>query len=272
MLFAEGAVIKGPISTSTRGFNKTQIVNDINNMTFNGHTNFTEAMWDARPQLDSIPAPSRSSYRVIVFFSDGSPNSFSSTFTWKPSIQKTGVICTVDGTPGAPFGLYQTGVLDTTLSGYIQNPIYSYVTTLPAYFNLGPGIGDNLYHVLNPPSGTGMAARPVNPNYVNDDTNGFEDVNNAARNLPEEMANNARASGIYVYTLGLNGPDALLTTQKSWGNHETGDVILKNMANDPSAPNHGADQPTGTYAFAADDSELQQAFEEIASQLLRLTQ
>ena len=157
--------------------------------------------------------------------------------------------------------------------GTCQNPIYSYVTTLPAYFNLGPGIGDNLYHVLNPPSGTGMAARPVNPNYVNDDTNGFEDVNNAARNLPEEMANNARASGIYVYTLGLNGPDALLTTQKSWGNHETGDVILKNMANDPSRaqPRRATSRP-GLMPLRRIDSELQQAFEEIASQLLRLTQ
>ena len=206
-----------------------------------------------------------------MFFSDGSPNSFSSTFTWKPSVQKTGVICTVDVTPADPFGLYKTGVLDTTLSGYIQNPIYSYVTTLPAYFNLGPGVGDNLYHVLSPPSGTGMAARPVNATYVNDNNKGFEDVNDAARNLPEEMANSARATGIYVYTLGLNGPDALLTSQKSWGNRETGDAILKNMANDPSAPNHGSDQPTGTYAFAADDTELQQAFDEIASQLLRLT-
>ena len=55
VLFAEGAVIKDPISTLTRGFNKTQIVNDINNMTFNGHTNFTEAFWDARAQLTAYP-------------------------------------------------------------------------------------------------------------------------------------------------------------------------------------------------------------------------
>ncbi len=116
-----------------------------------------------------------------------------------------------------------------------------------------------------------MAAKPVNTtNYVGDSPNrGFEDLNDAARNLPEEMANKARASGIYVYTLGLGSE---LTTAKSWGNHEKGDAVLKNMANDPSAPNHGTDQPAGLYAYAADSTELQQAFDLIASELLRLTQ
>ena len=116
-----------------------------------------------------------------------------------------------------------------------------------------------------------MAGRTVHTNYKSYSLNGykgFEDVNNASRNLPEEMANNARASGIYVYTLGLG---SYLTAAKSWGNRERGDAVLMNMANDPSAPNHGTDQPAGIYVYAADSTELQQAFDQIASELLRLT-
>ena len=78
--FAYGANVVVPIKTSGRGFDKNAIVNAINAMDFDGDTNFDEPFWDARAQLDSIPASSRSSARVIVFFSDGSPNSFSATF------------------------------------------------------------------------------------------------------------------------------------------------------------------------------------------------
>lgn len=259
--FAYGANVVVPINTVARGFNKSAIEDDINAMTFNGDTNFSEAFWDARAQLDSIPAASQSSFRVIVFFSDGSPNSFSATF----NSSHPGVICSYDA-PGNPFGLDQIGSLSGNSSGYSV----SNVTSLPAYATWTPnGPTADVYQVApNPPPGTGMAGRTVNVNYTHDSNRGFIDVNNAARNLPEEMAHDARASGIYVYTLGLGD---LLIQQKSWGNHEMGNAVLMNMANDTSAPNHGSDQPTGLYAYAADSTQLDAAFDQIASQLLRLT-
>ncbi|MGC2424784.1 MAG: vWA domain-containing protein [Nitrospirota bacterium] len=271
--FAEGSNVAVPIYTVARGFDKSAIDSAISSMNFTGSTNYSAAFYQARAQLDSIPVSSQSSRRVIVFFSDGSPNSFSSTFTWG-SAQQTGVICSQDPPiyafpPPYPFGLYRTDVLNSMLQGYNAYQIYPYVTTLPQYFNLGAGIGDGTYHVApNPPPGTGMAGRPVIASYLGDSNKGFEDVNNAARNLPEEMANNARAAGIYVFTLGY-GPD--LTVAKNWGNLETGNAVLMNMANDTSAPNHGSDQLTGAYVYAADATEMQGAFEEIASQMLRLT-
>jgi Flp pilus assembly protein TadG len=278
--FAYGSVVSDPIRTLQRGFDKSAIENDIDHMNFSGSTNFSEAFWDAKAQLDSIPPPSRSSYRVIVFFSDGSPNSFSATF----SGSHPGVIISGDS-PSNPTGLDKIGSLSNTSAGYnvVKSTSWSWngqatevlnVTTLPAYATW-PSVGGSpagppptLFQVTSPPSGTGMAARAVNASYGSDPNYGFIDVNNAARNLPEEMANNARASGIYVYTLGLGD---LLTQQKSWGNNEKGNAVLMNMANDADAPNHGTDQPTGLYAYAADETELQQAFDEIASQLLRLT-
>jgi Flp pilus assembly protein TadG len=264
--FAEGAVITDPIRTSGRGFDKLSIDNHISSMSFNGSTNYSEAFYQARAQLDSVTTPS--SLRVIVFFSDGSPNSFTSTFAWGSAPTK-GVICSPDNNPGNPFGLYQSGVLDSSLPGRYQNPIYSHVTNLPNYFNLGAGIGDGIYHVANPPSGIGMVGRPVNvTNYTSDSpSHGFIDVNNAARNLPEEMANSARASGIYVFTLG-EGPE--LTMATSWSG-EQGSAVLINMANDTSAHLHSASQPTGAYVYAPDETQLDAAFQEMASKLLRLT-
>jgi Flp pilus assembly protein TadG len=257
--FAFGAAVDDLIRTSGRGFNRTSVVNHINSFNASGNTNYSEAFYRGRDQLDSIPVGSRSNIRAIVFFSDGSPNSFSSTFD-APSCSatgRTGVIVTGDS-PGSPTGLTRIG----SVSGASSGCSASRVTSMPAFFNLGTGIGDNTFHVTSPPSGPGMNPRPVTS------TVNFENVNNAARNLAEEMASNARAAGIYVYTIGLG---SLLRTNKSWGNHERGDTVLRNMANDPSAPNHTSSQLEGLYCYAASTVELNACFDKVASQLFRLT-
>lgn len=96
-----------PSGPSGRGFNLNTMETAINALTFGGNTNFSEALWTARKQLDDIPEQNRSPLRVIVFFSDGSPNSFASTFTFQRNR-----ICTwpagwptlAAGTPPCPSG------------------------------------------------------------------------------------------------------------------------------------------------------------------------
>jgi hypothetical protein len=113
----------------------------------------------------------------------------------------------------------------------------------------------------------------MNPRPVTS-TVSFLNVNNAARNLAEEMASNARAAGIYVFTIGQG---YLLLDEKNWGNGETGDTVLRNMANDPSAPNHTSDQLEGLYCFAGGhtpqevEEELNRCFDKVQSQIFRLT-
>jgi hypothetical protein len=112
----------------------------------------------------------------------------------------------------------------------------------------------------------------MNPRPVTSTVN-FENVNNAARNLAEEMASNARAAGIYVFTIGLGD---LLLDDKNWGNHETGDTVLRNMANDPSAPNHTSSQLEGLYCFAggtgqALEDQLNACYDKVANMIFRLT-
>jgi hypothetical protein len=68
-----------------------------------------------------------------------------------------------------------------------------------------------------------------------------------------------RASGITVYSIGLG--DKINTT------------YLQELANDPASPLYNASEPSGLAEFAPTASDLDTAFQTIASKiLLRLTQ
>jgi len=71
-----------PISTLTRGFNRTSMLKTVDSFSFTGGTASVEGMWNAREQLNSIPLVNRSAQRVIVFFSDGDPTAFGSYITF----------------------------------------------------------------------------------------------------------------------------------------------------------------------------------------------
>jgi hypothetical protein len=98
-------------------------------------------------------------------------------------------------------------------------------------------------------------------------------VNNAARNLVEIIANAVRTdnSGTYpirIFTLGMGQQLKLPSGSAS----ETGEDILKRVANDPSSPDFRSNQPEGKYYFAGDASKLNAAFQQIRNQILRLSQ
>jgi hypothetical protein len=76
---------------------------------------------------------------------------------------------------------------------------------------------------------------------------GDADPLNANRALP----------GVVVYSIGLGNVDS---------------VLLERIANDPSlTPNPVAAGNTGRYVYAADATQLNLAFTQVASQLLRLS-
>jgi Flp pilus assembly protein TadG len=97
-------------------------------------------------------------------------------------------------------------------------------------------------------------------------------INNAARNLVEIIADAARAetSGDYrirIYTIGMG---ALVNLQL--GNvPEPSSEILMRMANDPASPDHNAAQLDGKYFAAPTPADVQAAFEGIQNQILRLS-
>jgi hypothetical protein len=83
-------------------------------------------------------------------------------------------------------------------------------------------------------------------------------LDNAAQRARTDSV--SRNLNVYTYTIGL-------------GNAIGGidDVLLERIANDRSAPNYNSALPVGQYVYAPTASTLNQAFTQIASQVLRLS-
>jgi Flp pilus assembly protein TadG len=269
--FAYGAFVDDPIRTSARGFDKSSVTSHINNLNYplGGFTNFSEPFWHARTQLNSVM--SRSSLRAIVFFTDGSPNSLSSTFTFPsfPLAQRyhTGVIQTSQAATGSPEGLWEVGQQNQPSPSpwHPSNILSSISPTLPQYFNCTPGNtnpnADTEFPIW-PHAAVGVRnALPANASAT------YANINRASRNLPEDMAKKARQNGIYVFTLGLGSH--LREATGSDGEH--GEMVLKRMANDPSADTYNSGELQGLYCYAADTSQLNACYDAIASMIFRLT-
>jgi Mg-chelatase subunit ChlD len=259
MHFAYGTVVDVPFKGNTRGFDRATMTADIKKYSFNGSTNSAEAIWNARNQLNTV-ITQPSSLRVIVFFSDGAPNSFSSFFTTNQSgcNNTAGTIASPDSA-GTMSGLYNMNSLSQQLgSPCYQSNVTKLVTAMPNWYNAH----DKNEQVF--PIWPVTAPRAV-PNgditYVN--------VNRASRNLLEAMAAAARAEGTYVFTLGY-GPELV---QPAGPDNEIGQDVLKCMANTADSPSrcYNSKQPVGVYCYAATPADLKPCFSQLASQILRIS-
>ncbi len=68
---------------------------------------------------------------------------------------------------------------------------------------------------------------------------------------------------VLIYTIGLGDPSGSTTPPDP--------DFMKRVANDPDSPAYSIDEPTGLYAFAPDNTQLNQAFARVASEILRLS-
>lgn len=202
--FAYGAVVDDAIKTSGRGFNRTLMTTHINNFAFTGSTNSSEGMWTGRNQLNGITQINRSSLRVIVFFSDGSPNSFASYFPFKTAsdCSTAGTIATGDGTTVSnTSGLYRIDQTNTQLTGKCittgGTTIASKMSKLPDWYN-----AHNSAANPNDPNTREFPIVTNTPRVVSNDlstqTTAWRNVNRASRNLVEAVASKARDEGIYI--------------------------------------------------------------------------
>jgi hypothetical protein len=96
-------------------------------------------------------------------------------------------------------------------------------------------------------------------------------INNAARNLVEIIANEARNdTGDYkirIYTIGMG----YLVKLPLGTIPEPSSDILKRMANDPSSPDYNPAQLPGEYFPAETAADVSAAFQGIQNQILRLS-
>ncbi|CAE6722301.1 hypothetical protein R69746_02011 [Paraburkholderia aspalathi] len=259
MHFAYGTVVDVPFNGNTRGFDRATMDADINKYTFNGSTNSAEAIWNARNQLNTV-ITQPSSLRVIVFFSDGAPNSFSSFFTTNQSgcNNNAGTLASPDSA-GTMSGLYSMGALNKKLaSPCYQSDATKLVTAMPKWYN-AHNVNEQIFPIW--PVTAPRAVPNGNITYVN--------VNRASRNLLEAMAAQARIEGTYVFTLGY-GPELIAPAGPD---NELGEDVLKCMANTPdSLPRcYNPAQPVGVFCYAATPADLKPCFTQLASQILRIS-
>jgi Mg-chelatase subunit ChlD len=273
--FSNGAEVDEPIRTGgARGFDKRRIVQQIGALQFKGATNSVEGMWHARAQLNRVKAPNRSSLRVIVFFSDGTPNSLASFFKFKPSANCTasGVISTTDDVTmqEAPRGLWnQSETQELVGGGCARDRTLAAILTaqaLPDWYN-AHGANDREFSIV------GGGPRPVR-NDTSTPERAFVNINHAARNVVEALAARARSEGIYVFTIGL-GPLLRQLGGPELSPDDTGENIMKCMANTsdalPRCRAAGAGQPTGIYCHARSANDLQPCFANMRAEILRIT-
>lgn len=272
--FASGAEVDNPINTNARGFNRASMNTNIDAFQFVNGTNSSEGIWNARNQLNSIPSGSRSVMRVIVFFSDGVPTSFSSSFTFNPGYNctKVGAIDTGSGNT-TYYGLYPVDDTNgTTMTncaaarmqtyyyyGYQYQQAASNIKRMPDTYNAHP---DTVTYPLvtdNP--------RQVTTSDLTNISVGVTNISRIARNLPEAMATQSRLEGVYVFTLGLG------SSLKTVIDGEVGEDFLKCMANVPDAPArcYKPNQPVGMYCYAATEADLTPCFSRLATAILRIT-
>jgi Flp pilus assembly protein TadG len=255
--FAAGAVLDVPINkNSDRGFSHSQVVNRINALSATGVTATAEGLRKAREELGEVPPELRSSLRVILLFSDGAPNVINGEFArtnaaGNPLAPITGNLYSETSSGVAPKRVWPADKRDGLESS-------NFIATLPETGSSGVSLAsfDNRRTLSGTP-------------YANTRCN----VNKAARNMVENIANTVRNEDIRIYTIGLGEPLNRLeigfcgyTLAK-----ERGSTILKRIANTADSDTFNAAQPQGLYCHAATESELQRCFSTIASEVLRLT-
>ena len=303
--FGNGAEVRYRLnqdfSYATRGFSKANITAAINGLPVPRssppytYTASSEGMRRGLYELDLVPANIRSTLRVIVFFSDGEPNTFAGRFnnggTPNPSNIQDGTLMSLNMNYLANALLISQSTY-TNVNNISKLDTYTIPTpyvsdTTPIYFDYAAITGiaippappspnaDPLTQTVNLMSAPGTYQRG---NYDKSGGNlQYTDcnVNKIARNMVENIANTARSgtgtNSVLIYTIGLGTLNSTEINGCGYGSQEWGQNVLRRLANDKSANTYNSSQPTGLYVNAPTAADLDRAFTTIANQILRLT-
>jgi hypothetical protein len=254
--------------------------------------------WD---ELRSVPNGQQSGLRVIVLFTDGASNGVPASYDIVPGTART--LRTwdfpkrlpdpdnqthddphIDGLYDSSTGVappYAYSVTPLNWNNYDLASIIPQVPSMPATSwhtnHRSPGIPtqfpllNNALTVNGVPQGTKRPLRHqglYNPGRFPAEV---FNINNAARNLVEIIANEARNDNgdyrIRLYTIGMGS----LVTMNLGTIPEPSSDILMRMANDPLSPDFNSAQLAGQYFYAQTASDVSAAFQGIQNQILRLS-
>ena len=293
--FGNGATVLDAMPSS-RGFNKTKVMADIPSALPGGSTNMVEGLYRGWDEVKAVPNGSQSGIRVIVLFTDGASNSVPGDYTaaaGQPRALRTWDFPDNGADPDNQThanphidGLYhtQTGVANpsyTLTTAWNSTQVIPQVPFLPVtskhFFHRSSGIPDNF------PLQTNAIKVDGQPQNVRRGLRNFNagqnkypaevwNINNAARNLLEIIGNAARndAAGDYkirIYTIGMGE----LVRYDLGTRPEKSEDILKRIANDASSPDYNKDQLEGKYYYAQTEADVMPAFQQLQSQIIRLS-
>jgi Flp pilus assembly protein TadG len=253
---------------------KTTVTSTLNSVTCTGATNSAQALWEAYVELAGLAQAG--ALNVIVFFTDGRPTAVTENFpilTTSPCTPlhtappKLGVITLGSSTqglytwaaPAQPLASDLAVIADHAGCKFFTKDA-TYVTTDVSYAPLTDYWGNSLKPAnayLNvTASGAGLSIASAT-NVQNFSTNAADNAAFRVRGgAPDVNHANRTLAGVTIFSIGLGDVD---------------EVLLKRIANDRSlTPNPVAAGNQGLYVYAADATQLDQAFTRVASEMLRL--
>jgi Flp pilus assembly protein TadG len=253
---------------------KTAVTSTLNSVTCTGATSSAQALWEAYVELAGLAQAG--ALNVIVFFTDGRPTAVTENFpilTTSPCTPlhtappKLGVITLASSAQGlytwaAPAQPLASDILVITDHAGCKffTKDATYVTTDVAYAPLIDYWGNSLKpanaYLAVTTSGAGLSIATAT-NVQNFSTNAADNAAFRIRGgAPDVNHANRTLAGVTIFSIGLGDVD---------------DVLLKRIANDRSlTPNPVAAGNQGLYVYAADATQLDQAFTRVASEMLRL--
>lgn len=258
---------------------KTTVESYLNKVTCTGATSSAQALWQAYDQL--VKLNQGGALNAILFFTDGRPTAVTEDFTvvgacaTHGSNPKRGVLTLgySGTTPSSAMGLYNsaapgppplasdlTVISDKTSCAYSsdQSNVSTDVPRAPTIDIWGNSLIATGYRSVTY-NGTGLNVANAQ-NVENFATNAADHAALRIRRGDTDPAQgNGSLSGVVIYSIGYGG--------------DVDGVLLQRISNDPTLnPNPVAAGNTGRYYNAPTTSDLNQAFMQVASEMLRIAQ
>ena len=293
--FSNGATVIDQMPSS-RGFNKSQVVSDVPTNLPGGSTLMVEGLYRGWDELRSVPAGQQSGLRVLVLFTDGASNGVPANYDAAPGVARSLRTWDFPKSPTDPDnqtwdqphidGLYNTqgGAQSPTYSLIVSNwnstqtlsqvPLLPLTTFHPNHRSGGIPSSFTLQSTTLKVNGMPQTTRRGLRN-KDAATNRYPadvwNINNAARNVLEIVADQARSDGgdypIRIFTIGMG----YLVRDMLGTMPEMPEDILKRVANDKTSSDYNNSQLEGKYYFAQTEQEVAPAFESIQNEIIRLS-
>ena len=300
LTFGNGASVLDAMP-SARGFDKAKVISDVPSSLPGGSTNMVEGLYRGWDELRSVPSGQQSGLRVIVLFTDGASNSVPGNYDAAPGLgralrtfdfpkcspdpdgqtwdnpQITGLYDTSSGAASPSVGVTASNWNNTcaVTGSCVPTVPYLPLTSFHAYHRSSgiPTAFPLQTGSLKVDGSSQSSARGLRN--VNSSTGRYPaevfNVNNAARNLVEIIANAARSdTGDYpirIYTIGMGE----LVRYKTGTRKEMSEDILKRIANDATSLDFNSAQMEGKYYFAKTAADVGPAFQALQNQIIRLS-